>query len=60
VVIIVGTAVARLTATSSVSAEAIVTGVTIAGSFIGGFLVVPYLNGIALGADVRPHDKDLS
>lgn len=60
VVIIVGTAIARLTTTSDYSAEVIVTGLTIAGSFIGGFFVVPYLNGITLGADARPHDKDLS
>ena len=56
----VGIAVARLTTTSKYSAEAVIAGVTIAGAFIGGFLVAPYLDRITLGADVRTEDKDLS
>jgi hypothetical protein len=58
--IIVGIAIARLTTTSKYSAEAVVTGLTLVGSFIGGFLVAPYFSEIEPDTDVRPRDKDLS
>jgi divalent metal cation (Fe/Co/Zn/Cd) transporter len=60
IMIMVGIVIARLATTSNYSAEAVVMGVTIAGALIGGFLVAPYLDRIAVGVAVRSQNKDLS
>jgi hypothetical protein len=57
VVLLLGLAVTRLTASTKDSAGAVMLGVAIGGGLIGGFLVAPYLNGLARDGDDRNRDR---
>jgi hypothetical protein len=58
-VLLVGFGIARLTTSTINSAEAVLTGVTITGGLVGGFVLAPFINGLVSSEDRDRQREDL-
>lgn len=54
-VILLGVVIARMTTSTTRSAEEVIAGIAIVGALVGGFVIAPRLNRWAWEADLRDH-----
>lgn len=57
-VLVAGFAIARLTTSTVYSAEVVLTGVTITGGLVGGFVLAPIINGLVSSGDREGQRED--
>jgi NhaP-type Na+/H+ or K+/H+ antiporter len=57
-VLVLGFAIARLTTSTVYSAEVVLTGVTITGGLVGGFVIAPFINGLGSSEDRERQRRD--
>jgi NhaP-type Na+/H+ or K+/H+ antiporter len=57
VVLMLGFAIARLTTSTRYSAEVVLTSVAIAGGLVGGFVLMPFINGL-VSSEASSEDRE--